>query len=86
MNEGQHVGDHLDDRGIAERPHVKNLVSHRLQRRQVQIEQVLVAARQHGDLALGGQMHAAGHRQFHGAHALFGGDRPEPQDLVPAER
>jgi hypothetical protein len=31
-------------------------------------------------------MHAAGHRQLHGAHALFGGDRPEPQDLVPAER
>jgi hypothetical protein len=52
----------------------------------VQIEQVLVAACQHGDLALGGEMHAAGHRQFHGPHALFGGDRPEPQDLVSAER
>ena len=39
VDEGQHVGDDLDDRGRTKRPHVEYPVAHRLQRRAVQIEQ-----------------------------------------------
>ena len=62
MDEGQHVGDDLDHRGRAERPHVEDLAAHRLERRPVRLEERRVAADQHGDLAGRGEMHAAGDR------------------------
>ena len=62
MDEGQHVGDHLDHRGRAERSHVDDLAAHRLQAGWWRAEQRLVAADEHGDLAGRGPVHAAGDR------------------------
>ena len=60
-------------------------VAHRLHGGVVQVEKVALAAGQHGDAALIGQMDAAGHRQFHHADARFGGDGGEVQNLVTAQ-
>ncbi len=86
VDEGEHVGDHLDHRGGAQRTHVKELAADRLQGRFVLLEQRLVAAGEHRDLALGGKVDAAGHRCFQCLDAVLGGNLGEPQRLVATER
>ena len=52
---------------------MKDLVPHRLHRLAMQVEKVLFATREHGYLALMGQMDAPGDGQFHHPNASFGG-------------
>ena len=86
VDEGQHIGDDLDDRRRPKRTHMENPVAHRLHRAVVQIKKILVTARQHGDLALIGQMHPARHRQFQHPHPSLGGHSGQAQHLITAER
>ncbi|MCY1239371.1 hypothetical protein D9M72_521630 [compost metagenome] len=86
MDEGQHVGDHLNDRSIAKRTHVENLVAHGFDRRQMGVKEVLVAAGKHGDLSVRGKMHAARHRQLHRSHAMPRRHSSETKNFITAER
>ena len=84
MDEGQHVGDHLDDRRRADGPHVEELVADGLKGGGMEIEYILAAAGQHGDLAARRQMHAAGDRGFQRADAADFGQSRQPLHLVAA--
>ena len=64
IHEGQHVGDDLDDRCAAQRPHVQNGVSYGGEEIFVLLELGLVSADEHGDLTGRGPMHPAGDRCF----------------------
>jgi len=64
---------------------MENAVSHRLEGFPVQIDQILVAARQHGDLAAIGKVNAARHRQFKHPHARLFGNLAQRQNIVAPE-
>ena len=73
MDEGQHIGDHLHHRGVAQLAHVDDLPAHGGEQRLHTLVDRLFAADQHGDLARVGQMHPAGHRALQHADAACGG-------------
>ena len=64
---------------------MENLVAHRLHCCVMGVKKILVAPRQHGDLALIGQMHAAGDRKLHHPHPRLCRNGGQGQDLIPAK-
>ena len=86
MDEGQHVGDHLDHRCRPQGPHVENPVADGLQRRQVQVIQRPVAPGENGDLAACRQVDAPGHGGLHELHAMLCRKSTQAKNVVPAKR
>ena len=82
MDEGQHVGDDLDDARLAELAHVEDLAAHGFERGPMRLEHGLFAADQDRDLALRREVHPARHRTLEGRHALPGGERRDALDLA----
>ena len=73
MNKGQHIGDDLDHRRLADGPDIENLAAHGLQSGAVALKHGRLAANNHRDLAASGQMHAARHRTFERINAIVCG-------------
>ena len=86
MDEGQHIGDDLDDRGGPERAHVEQPVADGFERRLMEIEEFPVARCQHGDLAARGQMNTTRHRGFEKTHALFSSLGTKAYDVIATKR
>src|SRR6202000_1606180 len=72
MNEGQHIGDDLDDRGAAQRSHMEHFATDSLEYRQMRLEDSFLAADQDGDIAAGSLVNAAGHRRFQALNTFDG--------------
>ena len=85
VDEGQHVGDDLDDRGRAQGPHVDDLDADRPEDRGEPGGEVGIAAGEHGDLATGREVHAAGNRGLEGPNAAGRRQFGECPDVVPAK-
>ena len=86
VDEREHVRDHLDHRRAAERPDVEDPAADRLEHRQVRSEDRRIAADDDGDLAGGGEVHAAGDRRLEAVDPLRGGERREALELVAVVR
>ena len=74
MDEGEHVGDHLDHGGAADRADMEDLLAHGFEGGAMALESRRVAADDDGDLARRGQMHAAGDRRLQRLHARLRGE------------
>ena len=83
VDEREHVRDDLQVRGEAEWPNVEDLVSHRREQRHVCVDDALVSAHDHRDVARRRAVRATGHRSFERRDAFRDRDLGEPQKLAP---
>ena len=82
VDEGEHVGDDLDDRGAAERAHVEDGVADGFEQVTMLLEDRFVAAHQHGDIAFGCLVHTAGDGAFEHVEPALDGHGAKPHRFV----
>jgi hypothetical protein len=64
---------------------MEETATHRLEDRAVELEEVSLASCEHCDLTSRGKMNPAGDGGLQEAHAMFGGQGRQAEDLVPAK-
>ena len=82
VDEREHVRDHLEHRGAAERADVEDPAADRLEHRQVSSEDRRIAADDDGDLAGRREVHATGHRRLEAVDPLRRRECCETLELV----
>ena len=86
MDESEHVRDHLEVRGAAERSDVEDPSAHRLEERPLSVEHRLVAADDDRDLARRGEVHAARDGRLERCDSVLVRQRRQTQELVAVVR
>ena len=82
VDKSQHVGDHFDDTGLAQLPHVEDRAAHGLERRQVLVIDRAIAPDQDRNFACDSAMHTTGDGRLQGCDSARGGHSADTLDLV----